>query len=153
GSVTGLGSDSYVDIDNTTQTISDTVTTSIDNFDLVNWHSMYWNSASAQTAGDGEVDAFGDTGNDTATMAAQGVKSSGGDVYTFAQDESSYDFFTMNESDPGQWDENAGQSETLYTWKNGNNWTDAFGHSQFSYNLGSVSSSACDEGGDTTYWA
>ncbi len=145
----GQAYDDYIDTDNDTQTISDTATTSMDSFDLIDTHTVSGDYSTSEGSG-GTIIAWGDTGVDSATMNAQGQDGQEGDSYTFADTESSVDDFTLVKIYPGEWDGTLTEDQSLSLGSQGTNWQESSGGSSFTYDQSSTSTDAIDDYGDTT---
>ncbi len=147
----GSAYDYYIDTDNGTQTISDTVTTSVDDFELIDTHTVS-GSWSYVNDTDGTVEAWSDAGVNSATMTAEGVDSSSGDSFTFVDTESTFDDFVVTRFIPGEWSGTAETTQSLTDTTAGSEWTVAGGSESFSFNLSSTTETDYSAGGYVTYW-
>ena len=91
GSVsTGQACDTYCDTVTGAMTVSDSTTTSLDTFALVNTHSIGWALSSGNTGPTSTVD-WEDDGYVSTSMTANGTKSTSNDSYSFSDTETSND--------------------------------------------------------------
>jgi len=146
---TGTASDSYSVSDSGTITISDTTTTSLDSFSVQDNHSISGSLSYSATNSTSTV-AWTDKGMDTDTMNAQGTKSTGGDVYSFTDSESSTDNFALNKQVQNQQSGGATDTTSMTTSMSGNTSTSPSG-SSFSYGQLTQNSNSVGEAGSVTY--
>ena len=143
--VEGLAADSYSDLDSTTQTIADAVTTSVGSFSLNDSH-LISGSWSNYEASDGTIVQWNDSGTDSDSLSANGAENSTGDVYTFANTESNADTFVLIKVVPGVWDGTDTNYEAMTDSTDGTVWAPT----SFSYQLSITTESLCDNSGHTT---
>jgi hypothetical protein len=147
---TGTAYDYYINFDLTTQTISDSVTTSLDSFTLNDthsisgWYDMGWSTSL------GSFNAQ-DSNADSATFAAQGTKSSAGDNYGFSAQDNQSDLAVLTESITGSYILSATNIETQLATSFGSEWLSGSAQS-YSFQQTMTSSDVMTDGGTSTYY-
>ena len=149
----GSATDTYSNSDSGVITVSDTVTTSVDNFVVEDTHSISGFLVNTANYGTGSA-TWTDTGTDVAMMSAAGVYNTGGDSYSFTDSESSNDLFTLNKVIPGSMSGQATISATMQTSESGSTNGTTYAYISSTQTFTSVNESGeVTAGGGTTAFA